>query len=363
MHMADALISPAVGGALWAATGVTAAYCAKKVREESDQSKIPLMGVTGAFIFAAQMINFTIPGTGSSGHLGGGLILALLLGPEAAFLVMASVLAVQALFFADGGLLALGANIFNLGFFPAFIALPFVYRKIAGAAPTRGRVIAASLAAVTVGLQLGAFGVVLETVASGISELPFSAFVLAMQPIHLAIGIVEGLVTAGVVLFVMAAQPDMLARISERKALSGVNLRPVLIGLAIAAVVAGGALSWFASVNPDGLEWSMEKVTGKLEIEGSAGAAIHDASASLQEKTALMPDYGFKSAAGPVGEEAAEGAGDKAVSEEAAPAWPSVDAGTSVAGVVGAAITLAVAALIGLALRRKRPDSEAPAAS
>jgi cobalt/nickel transport system permease protein len=345
VHMADALISPAVGGALWVATGVTAAYCAKKVREESDQSKVPLMGVTGAFIFAAQMINFTIPGTGSSGHLGGGLILALLLGPEAAFLVMASVLGVQALFFADGGLLALGANIFNLGFFPAFVALPFVYRKIAGAAPTRGRVIAASLLAAVVGLQLGAFAVVLETVTSGVSELPLPAFVLAMQPIHLAIGIVEGLVTAGVVLFVTRAQPDMLARISERKALSGASMRPILIGLAVAAVVTGGALSWFASVNPDGLEWSMEKVTGRPEIEGAAGTAIHDASASLQEKTAFMPDYGFKSAAGPEGEATAE------------------DAGTSVAGIVGAAITLAVAALIGLALRRKRPDTEAPAAS
>ncbi len=76
---------------------------------------IPLMGVLGAFIFAAQMINFTIPGTGSSGHLGGGMILAILLGPHAAFLVMASVLTVQALFFADGGLLALGCNIWNLG--------------------------------------------------------------------------------------------------------------------------------------------------------------------------------------------------------------------------------------------------------
>jgi len=107
MHMADALMSPAVGGAMWAATAATTAYCAKKVREEVDESKIPLMGVAGAFIFAAQMLNFTIPGTGSSGHLGGGLILAVLLGPEAAFLVMASVLGVQALFFADGGLLAI----------------------------------------------------------------------------------------------------------------------------------------------------------------------------------------------------------------------------------------------------------------
>ncbi len=129
MHMADALLSPAVGGAMWAATGVTVAYSARKVRNELDESKIPLMGVAGAFVFAAQMLTFAIPGTGSSGHLGGALILAILLGPEAAFLVMASILAVQALFFADGGLLALGANIFNLGFFPAFIAYPLIYRR------------------------------------------------------------------------------------------------------------------------------------------------------------------------------------------------------------------------------------------
>ena len=112
------------------------AYSARKVREELDESKIPLMGVAGAFVFAAQMLNFTIPGTGSSGHLGGALILAILLGPEAAFLVMASVLTVQALFFADGGLLALGCNIFNLGFFPAFVAYPLVYRRIVGDGPS-----------------------------------------------------------------------------------------------------------------------------------------------------------------------------------------------------------------------------------
>jgi cobalt/nickel transport system permease protein len=359
MHMADALISPAVGGVMWTATAATAVYCAKKVREEADQSKIPLMGVAGAFIFAAQMVNFSIPGTGSSGHLGGGLILALLLGPEAAFLVMASVLTVQALFFADGGLLALGANIFNLGFFPAFIALPFVYRKIVGSSAKRGRLITASIVGAVVALQLGAFGVVLETTASGISSLPFGTFVLMMQPIHLAIGLVEGLVTAALVLFVMQAQPDMLARLSDRKPLTGVDLKPVLIGLAIAAVVAGGALSWFASANPDGLEWSMEKVAGSPELESSGG--VHEAAATLQEQTAFMPDYGFKSAAAPTGEESAEGAGDKAVSEEAAPAWPSVDAGTTVAGLVGGAMTLLLATGIGFALKRRRGHVDAAA--
>ena len=137
MHMADALISPAVGGTMWAAAAGLIAYSSSRVKKELDDGKVPLMGVLGAFIFAAQMINFTIPGTGSSGHLGGGMILAILLGPHAAFLVMASVLIVQALMFADGGLLALGCNIFNLGFFPCFVAYPLIYKKIVGHQPTQ----------------------------------------------------------------------------------------------------------------------------------------------------------------------------------------------------------------------------------
>src|SRR5680860_389836 len=239
-HMADALISPAVGGVMWAATAGLISYSAKKVKEEADDRKVPLMGVLGAFIFAAQMINFTIPGTGSSGHLGGGLILAILLGPEAAFLVMASVLTVQALFFADGGLLALGSNMFNLGFFPAFVAYPLVYKLIVAARPTRARVATGSLVAALVGLQLGALGVVRETTMSGISELPFGTFVLMMLPIHLGIGVVEGLVTAAVALFVMRARPEILDSAATNARLGGMGLRPVLIGLAVCAVLGGG---------------------------------------------------------------------------------------------------------------------------
>src|SRR5512136_1265554 len=137
MHMADALLSPTVGGAMGAVTATAVAWCSREVRREADDRRVPLMGVLGAFLFAAQMINFSIPGTGSSGHLGGGLLLAILLGPHAAFIVIASVLTVQALFFADGGLLALGCNIFNLGFFPAFVAYPLVYRRLVPARASR----------------------------------------------------------------------------------------------------------------------------------------------------------------------------------------------------------------------------------
>ncbi len=375
MHMADALLSPAVGGVMWGATATATVYCARKVRSDLDESKIPLMGVAGAFVFAAQMLNFAIPATGSSGHLGGALILAILLGPHAAFLVMASILTVQALFFADGGLLALGANIFNLGFFPAFIAYPYVYRKIVGdgASPSRGRVIGGSLLAAVVGLQLGAFAVVIETTASGVSALPFSTFVLLMQPIHLAIGVVEGVVTAAVVLFVLRAQPELLERAAARKPLAGLKLKPVLAGLGIAAVLAGGALAWFASSDADGLEWSIAKVTG-TEEELEAESAAHDTAAELQESIAVLPDYGFKEGEASGGAAASEATGDAPASdaaaegaaagasageaegaavEEEAAVWPAVDAGTSVSGLVGGLIVLAVAVALGFALRRR----------
>lgn len=188
MHMADGFISPAVGCTMWAASAAITTLCARKVRQEKEMRLVPLMGVLGAFIFACQMLNFTIPGTGSSGHLGGGLILAVLLGPYAGFLVMAAILTVQALFFADGGLLALGCNIFNMGFFSCLVAYPFIYRPLAGTKTGTGRITLASVIAAVIGLQMGAFSVVLETTASGISALPFAQFVELMLPIHLAIG-------------------------------------------------------------------------------------------------------------------------------------------------------------------------------
>ena len=178
MHMADALLSPAVGTTLWAGTAAVTGYASKRLKRQIDDRTIPLMGVLGAFIFAAQMINFTIPGTGSSGHLGGGMILAVLLGPHAAFLVMASVLTVQALFFADGGLLALGCNIWNLGVYPCYLVYPLIYKPLVGDGKTAGRILVASVVSVALALQLGAFSVVLETLLSGKSELPFGTFLL-----------------------------------------------------------------------------------------------------------------------------------------------------------------------------------------
>jgi len=354
MHMADALISPPVGAALWVASMGLAAYSARQIKPEVAERKIPLMGVMGAFVFAAQMINFSIPVTGSSGHLGGGMILAILLGPHAAFLVMFSILAVQALFFADGGLLALGCNVFNLGFWPCFVIYPLVFRRLAGGSPTRGRILTASVVSGVLSLQLGAFCVVLETLVSGISELPFGAFVLLMQPIHLAIGVVEGLVTAALVSFVWRARPEVLELTPGAPTPGTVSLKPVLTGFAMVALVTGALLSWFASTHPDGLEWSMARTTGKEELAAPTDG-IHPTLAGLQEKTAFLPDYGFAEAS------EAEGADAEPV-EEAPEQWPTVSAGTSVAGVVGGGMVLALAVLIGVSLRliRRRRNVATP---
>jgi cobalt/nickel transport system permease protein len=341
MHMADALISPAVGGTMWVITAGLMAWCARKVKETREDRLVPLMGVLGAFIFTAQMINFSIPGTGSSGHLGGGLILAIMLGPYAAFLVIASVLTVQALLFADGGLLALGCNVFNLGFFPSFIAYPFLYQLIAGKDRTGARAWCAALAAAVLGLQLGALGVVVETKMSGIAELPFKTFVLIMQPIHLAIGIVEGLTTATVVAFVARARPEAMD--IGNRGQSG-SLWPLLVGILAVATILGGMTSWFASSHPDGLEWSIAKASGKDEVDGSRDR-VHESLAGVQSRTALLPDYGFQ------GEQTATVSGvQTAVGSDP---WPAVKAGTSVAGIVGGAVTLVLTLLIGFVLKAR----------
>jgi cobalt/nickel transport system permease protein len=339
MHMADALLSPVVGGAMWAAAAGTIAFCSRKVKGDPNDRKAPFMGVLGAFIFAVQMINFTIPGTGSSGHLGGGMILAILLGPAAAVVTIASVLTVQALFFADGGLLALGCNIFNLGVLPCFVAYPLVFKRLAGNNPTQSRIIGASILSSVLGLQLGAFAVALETVSSGISALPFRSFALVLQSVHLPIGIIEGVVTAMVVNFVWKIQPETLSDFARRKA---APIRPgILVGLLLTLLLVGGGLSWMASTQPDGLEWSVSQVAGSAELEAS-GTGVHSALNKLQQRSAFLPGYAFRTREG-ARETAAEG-GEP---------WPLMDAGSTVSAVVGGTATLVIAFGFGWILRKR----------
>ena len=329
MHMADALVSPVVAGVMYACSAAVVGFSIRKVRSSEANRRIPLMGVMGAFVFAAQMINFAIPGTGSSGHLCGGMLLSALLGPYAGFLTMTAILLIQCLLFADGGLMALGCNVWNMGFYGCFVGGFLIWRAFTSRKMSAGRILAASVAGCIVSLLLGAFSVTLETLASGITELPFGVFVRFMLPIHLVIGLVEGLITAAVLIFVFESRPELLEGGAYR---SGgeerLKVSSVLAILAAVALVIGGLLSHLASSDPDGLEWSVEKVTGQAELEG--GGVFAQWAADVQDRTALLPDYAFKDSG----------------------------RGTSVSGIVGALAVLALCLAIGLLFRRSKvkPD-------
>ena len=328
MHMADAMLSPAVGATMYVASGLVAAYSINKIRKEEDfKKKIPTMGIMGAFVFATQMVNFTIPGTGSSGHLCGGLLLSSILGPFGGFLSMIGVLLIQCLFFADGGLLALGANIWNMAFYGCFIG-SLIWKFIMKNGMSKTKIILASMLGSVLTLQLGAFSVTLETLASGVTQLPFGAFVLAMQPIHLAIGLVEGLITSAVLCFIYEARPEILwngnnkiekeARFSYKKTIAILSCLVVIIA---------GGFSLLASSNPDGLEWSIEKLTGSTEIEGQENN-VYQTAQSIQDTTAILPDYSFENS-------------DNSL-------------GTSVSGIVGCIITVVFLLIVGYIIKLKR---------
>ena len=300
MHMADALVAPAVAGTMYVCSTAAAAYSIKRVGLETDTKKVPVMGVMGAFVFAAQMINFTIPGTGSSGHLCGGMLLSALLGPYAAFLTMIGVLFIQCLLFADGGLLAFGCNVWNMAFYVCFIGSLLIWKPMMRNGMSKVKIIVASVLGCVFTLQLGAFSVALETLASGVTELPFIIFVATMQPIHLAIGLVEGLITAAVLTFVHEARPELLFDRSEAKQTEGrLSFRKTLGILTVAAALTGGLLSLIASSYPDGLEWSIERLTGSTEL--NAAGEIYQTAGSIQEFTSLLPDYALKDTESPLG--------------------------------------------------------------
>jgi len=321
--MSDALISPTVGGAMLAVSAGLIFYSSTHLRKNFDASKIPLMGVMGAFVFAMQMINFSIPATGSSGHIGGAILLAALLGPSAAFLSLTCVLIIQALFFADGGLIALGCNIFNMGFFGCFIAYPLIFKPIAKDFSNHSKVAIAAVLSAIVALQFGAFCVVLQTLLSGVTELPFKTFTFLMQPIHLAIGLVEGLLTAATISFIYKVRPQIFNKECPTKSLS---MLATLSFIFLATLIVGGGVSLLASANPDGLEWAIEHTTEGKEIV--AEGEIYTASESIQEKTSVFADYSLSGI--------------------------DSNASTSFAGIIGSVITLIAILFLGFILKKRK---------
>jgi cobalt/nickel transport system permease protein len=254
LHIPDGFLSPQISLLLWVATAVLIGIAVRKTSRTDVRliaSQPILMGVLGAFIFAAQMFNFPVA-TGTSGHLLGGVLAGYLLGPWAGTIVMATVIGIQALLFQDGGLLVLGANIFNMGIIGT-LGGSFVAR---GAGTALGGSRSASIlgagAAAWLAVVAAAGFTTLQLGLSGTTDV--SIGLPAMLGVHALIGIGEALITVAALTFIAQTAPDILAGVSAPS-----PVRRLATGVVIAGVVATLA-SLFASADPDGLEAVAEQL-------------------------------------------------------------------------------------------------------
>ncbi|MGA3283440.1 MAG: energy-coupling factor ABC transporter permease [Verrucomicrobiota bacterium] len=313
MHIPDGFLDAKTLITTGALSAGGLAVAIRQVNRILPRKKIPLMGLSAAFVFAAQMLNFPVAG-GTSGHLLGGVLVSVLLGPAAAAIVIACVLMIQALLFSDGGVLALGANIFNMSFVGAVCGYA-IYQSARRFLPgLRGRITAVFfaswlstvLASVTCAGELSLSG----TLAPGV-VFP------AMVSVHMLIGIGEGLITSLVILAIAQTRPDLLDPEHQERA-RNVGFEFVLIGLIVALglaiFVSPYACSW-----PDGLD----KVAEKFGFAGRAGTTL---------KT-FFPDYKI-------------------------PGISSAGIATAIAGALGTAIMFGLACVIGRVLVRDKVQTE-----
>jgi len=338
--MANELLSiPVATGTLAIAAGSLGFIC-RKVRQVIAAEKLALMGILGAFVFAAQMVNFQLPAMpGTSGHMVGAVLLAIILGPHLAAIVISSVVIVQCLIFQDGGLLALGCNIINIGLVPSYLGY-FLYRTITNGRFSSLKVYIGAMLASVITMEAGAILVAIQAAMSGVLAVPFSTFLITMTGVHFLVGFVEGLVTVTVLAYLQQLRPDIVA--DSLPGTVRLSKNAVLATLGILAVLIGAGLSLLASDLPDGLEWSYAERPDEPGFEtvvsnpDSRITAVDD----FQSKYSLMPDYSAR----------ASKLGDVADQEEA-----DLGAGwTSFAGIVGSAVTMAVIWLTAWMLRRKQ---------
>ncbi|MBM3151754.1 MAG: cobalamin biosynthesis protein CbiM [Chloroflexi bacterium] len=307
MHIPDGFLSILVSVVLWGVTVPVVAYAIRRVSKDLGERQAPLMGVLAAAIFAGQMLNFAVAG-GTSGHLMGAALATILLGPWAAIIVMTTVVGVQALIFQDGGLLALGANIFNMGIIGVIVSY-WVYRtfqRLAGG--RKWGVFTGGFLAAWLSIVAAALAVALQLAISGIS--PANIAIPAMGGIHILIGLGEGLITLGALAFLYAARRDLL-HIGEAAPKGGTAVW--IGGLVIAAILA--IASPLASAHPDGLEWVAEQ---KGFLDTAQGPLYN-----------IIPDYVFPG-----------------ISNEAF--------ATIVAGLIGVLIVFGVTLSVGYMRRKKK---------
>ena len=350
MHMANELLSLPCGWHHAHHRDPIGGHGRSSCRKTAGDDRVPLMGVMGAFVFAAQMINFTVPGMpGTSGHLGGGVLLAILVGPAAGIVTMTAILIVQCLLFQDGGLLALGCNVINMGVIPCLLGWG-LYRGLLGP-PARAaawRQYLAAWVACVVAVTAGAAMVPIEAAVSGVLQVPVSQFLGVMIGVHLLIGLCEGGVTFAVIAYLRQVRPELMG-LEPREPPVGAT-RPgyfvVTVSFLVTAIFLAGIVSWFASTWPDGLEWSYlghrYAAAEKAVTNDSAVVAAID---QWQSKWSPMTDYGRRQV--PLGELPPNGAA------EATSTWPNPNGWRSLAGVLGTIVTLGM--VYGASLR----DAEA----
>jgi cobalt/nickel transport system permease protein len=300
----------------------------------------------GAFVFAAQMVNFQLPlMPGTSGHMVGAVLLAIIVGPYAGAIAISSVVIIQCLIFQDGGLLALGCNIINMALVPSFLGY-WVYKLFAGAGSIRGQVYLGSIVACLIALVAGAVLVPIEAAVSGVLRVPFYTFLITMVGVHLIIGIVEGLITAAVLVYLRQVRPDIIAECAVNSA--RLSKPAVYMTIIAATVVIGVGLSHFASSLPDGLEWSYADRPDEPEFEPIIANESQAVTAvdNLQSRYSPLPDYTIRT--GAFGQDAPGGA------VEAGAGWQSF------AAVSGSGATMGVIWLGAWALRKKNGGQDAP---
>jgi cobalt/nickel transport system permease protein len=304
LHIPDGFLNLIISLVFWVATLIMVGLAVVKTNKSLGEKQVPLMGVMAAFIFAAQMLNFPVAG-GTSGHFLGGALAAIVLGPWAGILVMTAVVSVQALLFQDGGLLVMGANIFNMGILTAVIGFG-IYRMVSG--QKRGIRLAVAGLSAWIATMAAALLTTLQLWLSGTSRLEI--VFPAMMGVHALIGLGEALITVAAIGFIEQTRPDLLS--SEKTASAG-GSGWVIAGLIVTLIAV--LISPLASGNPDGLERVAEDI-GFLDQ-------------GLDAPYQLLPDYTI-------------------------PFFGETELSTILAGVIGALIVFGVLYLIGRNLRKSR---------
>jgi cobalt/nickel transport system permease protein len=271
LHIPDGFLSFLVSTGLWFISIFVIAYALNRVSKDLGERQVPLMGILAAGIFAGQMLNFTVFG-GTSGHLMGAAIATILMGPWAAMLIMTSVVSIQALIFQDGGLLVLGANIFNMAIVGVTVAFMSYRTVLRIAGKKKVGVLVAAFIAAWLSIEITALSVALQLAISNTS--PANLAIPAMAGVHALIGIGEGLITVGGLAFLISARPDLLQP-SETPPSGSKIIWLIGFLIAITLVIA----SPLASTNPDGLEW----VAAQNGFLGSAQEPLFR----------ILPDYLF----------------------------------------------------------------------